>query len=56
MIDEGISASNYNDNLQKNQKQRYGHMYEGNLNDSEVLGIDLVPTIRGFSGGIRLHF
>lgn len=56
MIDAGISASNYNDSLRKNKQQRYGHMYEGNLNDHVVLGIDLVPTKRGFSGGITLHF
>ncbi len=31
-IDAPICASNYNDNL-RNQKQRYGHMYENYLND-----------------------
>jgi hypothetical protein len=55
MIDAPICASNYNDNL-RNQKQRYGHMYENYLNDRVVLGIDLSPTLKGFAGGITLHF
>ncbi len=55
MIDAPICASNYNDNL-RNQKQRYGHMYERYLNDRVVLGIDLSPTLKGFAGGITLHF
>lgn len=56
MIDAPICASNYNDELRKSRKPRYGHMYESYLNDRVVLGIDLSPTLKGFAGGITLHF
>jgi TM2 domain-containing membrane protein YozV len=56
MIDAGVSASNYNDDLRKSKQQRFGHMYENNLNEKVVLGIDFAPRIKGFSGGITLHF
>jgi len=55
MIDAGVSASEYNEALREG-KQRYGHMYENYLNDSVVLGIDLTPTLQGFSGGVTVHF
>jgi TM2 domain-containing membrane protein YozV len=56
MIDAGISASNYNDELRKSKQQRFGHMYENNLSEDVVLGIDITPRLRGVSGGLTLHF
>ena len=55
MIDALVTANNINDEVRK-RKQGFGHMYELNIDNNKVLGLDFSKSKIGVNANFTLHF